>query len=71
MATGKWALAARVDATPKSDMVSANPMARADSMAGASTGSTTWAVRQRLAPWTRAASSSSDPRFASATETAM
>jgi len=71
VATGKWLLAARVEATPKSEIVSAKPMARADNMAGARMGSTTRAVRHRPAPCTRAASSNSEPRLASDTDTAM
>jgi hypothetical protein len=54
-----------VDATPKSLIASANPMASADHMAGASIGQISRSVAARPAPCTRAASSNSWPRPAS------
>ncbi len=53
-------------ATPKSLTDSANPMARADQIAGARIGVTSLIEPQRLAPCVRAASSNSWPRPASA-----
>ncbi len=57
-------------ATPKSLIDSANPMASADQMAGASIGQISRSVPIRFAPCTRAASSNSWPRPASAAVTA-
>jgi hypothetical protein len=50
-----------VAATPKSEIDSANPIARADMMAGARIGTISRSACQRDAPCTRAASSNSCP----------
>ncbi len=70
VASGKCELYARVAATPKSLTDSANPIASADQMAGASIGTISRMASIRLAPCTRAASSNSCPRPARAAVTA-
>ena len=61
VATGMLALAAMVEATPKSPIDSAKTMIIAAKMAGRTMGATVRVVLARPAPWMRAASSKRRP----------